>query len=232
MKTIGILGGLGAESTIPYYHHITHKYIEEYSNLGYPEIIIYSFNFQEFIDNGYRLPKKVKDAIVKLSKAGADFVIAACNSVHIVYEDVADDIPIPWVSIIDVTADHIKDKGWKKVGLLGTVYTMSNRFFIEGLEDRGIECMVPDMGFQKKVSDIIYDELVKGDIHDDSRAYMVQRVEALRDEGAEAVILGCTELPLLVSRDDTDVPLVNTTAIHAQRALDIAVGKVELPRGD
>jgi len=133
MKKIGILGGLGPESTVSYYLYIVHEYYRRFSDYNYPEIIIYSLNFKKFIDAGYESAEEIRAAINKLSIAGADFVVAACNSVHIVFDEVSKDIPIPWISIIDAAGEEIKKNGIKKAGLLGTIFTMSKGFYAKGL---------------------------------------------------------------------------------------------------
>ena len=156
MKKIGILGGLGPESTIAYYEYITRKYYEKYGNYQYPEIIIYSFSFEEFIDQEYEMADKVKNAIISLHKAGADFVVAACNSVHIVYDRIANELPIPWISIIDAAAEEIQKEHLKKVGLLGTIFTMGKDFYKKGLLKQGIEAIAPDADDQKRINEIIY----------------------------------------------------------------------------
>ena len=225
MKTIGILGGLGPESTIAYYSYITRTYYETYGDYAYPQIIIYSASFKEYIEAGYEIPDKVKTAIESLHRAGADFVVAACNSVHIVYEEVAKDSPIPWISIIDVVAEEVKKRGMNKVGLLGTIFTMSKGFYQEQLAKHGLEAITPDPEAQKKINTIIFGELVKGEVKEDSRKFVLKCVEELKRNGAEGVVLGCTELPFLIQQKDTTVPVIDSAALHAQRALDFALGR-------
>jgi len=222
MKTIGMLGGLSPESTIAYYSYITHKYYETHADYAYPEIIIYSLNFDEFIKVGYEAPTKVKQSIERLSRAGADFVIAACNSLHIVFDEIADDIPIPWISIMDVTAAHIRHAGLKVVGLLGTIFTMSKGFYHKGLARHGIDTITPSVEVQERLNEIIYTELVKGETRTESRQFVLTCIDQLSQKGAQGVVLGCTELPLLVGQLDTGVRVFDTTALHAQRALDLA----------
>jgi len=223
MKKIGILGGLGPESTISFYLHIIHKYEEEYKNFAYPEIIIYSLNFQRFINAGYEIPDEVKTAIGKLHHAGADFAVAACNSVHIVYDKIKDDLPIPWISIIDVTGEEIKKAGIQKVGLLGTVFTMSKGFYKKGLAGMGIETIIPETEEMETVNNIIYRELVKNEVKKESRLKVLKIIENLASKGAEGIVLGCTELPFLIKQSDAAVKVFDTTAIHAQRTLKIAL---------
>ena len=169
MKTIGILGGLSPESTIAYYSYITRKYYDLYSDYAYPEILIHSFKFSEFIESGYRLPDKVRTAIRNLHRAGADFVVAACNSVHIVYDEVSTDIPIPWISIMDAVAEEIRNRGVHEVALIGTVFTMDNDFYHKAFARYDIETITPDRSGQQRINEIIYGELVKAEIRDDSR---------------------------------------------------------------
>ncbi len=223
MKRIGILGGLGPESTIAYYGYITRKYYEKYNNYAYPEIIIYSLTFSEFINKEYEMADKVKQAILSLHKAGADFVVAACNSVHIVYDQIANKLPVPWISIIDTTAEQIQKEHLKKVGLLGTIFTMSKDFYKNGLLKQGIETIVPDKEDQKRINGIIYAELVLKKIKDTSRKRVQEIIKKLSQKGAQGVVLACTELPFLISQKDTPLKIFDTTAIHAQKALDIAL---------
>jgi len=223
MKKIGILGGLGPESTIAYYEYITRKYYEKYGNYRYPEIIIYSVSFEEFIDQEYEIADKVKNAIISLHQAGADFVVAACNSVHIVYDRIANELPIPWISIIDATAEEIQKEHLKKVGLLGTIFTMSKDFYKKGLLKRGIEAITPDGNDQKRINEIIYQELVVKKIKDSSRREMQEIIKKLGRKGAEGIVLACTELPFLITQNDTPLRIFNTTKIHGQRALNLAL---------
>jgi len=223
MKKIGILGGLGPESTIAYYEYITREYYRRYSNYAYPEIIIYSLSFQEFIDSEYESSEKIKTAIENLHRAGADFVIAACNSIHIVYEEVSKNIPIPWLSIIDATAEKIKKNDINKIGLLGTIFTMGKSFYEKGLSQHRIETIIPSTDDQKKINNIIYKELVLNEVRDDSKRTILKIVEKLRHKGAQGIVLGCTELPFLVKQEDINIKIFNTTIIHAQKALDFAL---------
>ena len=222
MKKIGILGGLGPESTMAYYEYITREYYKKYNNYAYPEIIIYSLNFKEFIDARYEAAEKIKAAIKNLHRAGADFVIAACNSIHIVYEEVSKSIPIPWLSIIDATAEEIKKNDINKIGLLGTIFTMGKGFYEKGLSQHNIETIVPSADDQKKINNIIYKELVLNELRGESRCIILKIIEKLNRKGAQGIVLGCTELPFLIKQEDVNIKIFNTTIIHAQKALDFA----------
>ena len=223
MKKIGILGGLGPESTASYYEYITQEYYRKYGDYAYPEIIIYSLNFQEIIDVGYESPARIKDAIESLHKAGADFVVAACNSIHIVFDEVSKNIPIPWFSIIDAAAQEIKESNISKVGVLGTIFTMSKDFYKKGLAKHQIESIVPSDEDQKIVSNIIFKELITNKVNEDSRQIVLKIIDKLIAKGAQGIVLGCTELPFLIKEGDIDVKLINTTTIHAQKTLDMAL---------
>ena len=224
MKTIGILGGLGPESTMAYYAYITRKYHELRDDYAYPEILIHSFNFQDFIKAGYELPERIKAAIEGLHRAGADFVVASCNSLHIIYEQVARDIPIPWLSIMDATAERIKQTGLRKVALLGTVFTTENDFYHNVLAKYDIEVVTPPKEACRKINRIIYSELVKGEVKDNSRRTVLEIIEELGQQKVKGIVLGCTELPFLIEQKDTSLKLFDATTIHAHKALEMALG--------
>lgn len=237
MKTIGILGGMGPEATISYYACITRTYYQRYGDYAYPQIIIYSLSSQDII-GGLSLSRqksvdavgdesevsaRVKNAIEKLHLAGADFVIAACNTVHVVFDEVAKDIPIPWISIMDVTAESIKKARLNKVGLLGSVLTMTEGFYEKALVGHGIECLTPGPEDRERINDIIFSELVVGQVKKDSRLFIVDCIEKLAKRGAEGIVLACAELPFLIRPNDIKLPLFNTVNLHARKALDLAV---------
>ena len=228
MKTIGILGGLGPESTCEFYRYITRKYYETFGDYSYPEIIIYSVRFSKFIDCEYEAAGEVKKAIEKLYRAGADFVVAACNTIHIVYEEVSGDIPIPWISIMDTVAEQIKKGKISKVGLMGTIYTMTADFYHRTLDRYGIETITPGGEAQKRINDIIYGELVTGTIRDESKCFVLECIDDLRKKGAGGIILGCTELPFLIQQKDISLPVFDSTVVHAHKALELALEKTVL----
>ena len=223
MKRIGILGGLGPESTAAYYNYITRTYYELHQDYRYPEILIYSLCFQDYIGAHYQKAGQIKEAIERLHRAGADFVVAACNSIHVVYDVLCDDLPIPWISIMDATAEQITKEQRRKVALLGTIYTMGGDFYPKALARHGLETITPDQASQQRINDIIYGELVKAEVTPASKAFVLDCIEGLARNGAEGVVLGCTELPFLIQQADTDVRVYDTTAIHAQKALDLAL---------
>ncbi|MBN1294190.1 MAG: amino acid racemase [Candidatus Latescibacteria bacterium] len=223
MKTIGILGGLGPESTCEFYRLITRCYYDMYGNYKYPEILIYSISFEKIIESGYKSAGDIKHAIECLHKAGADFVVAACNSIHIIFDEVKNDIPIPWISIMETTAENILEKKIKKVGLLGTRFTMSEGFYRNALANYGIETIIPPEDSLEKINAIIYNELVRNILEEKSKLYIINCINNLIRQGAQGIILGCTELPFLIDQSDTKVPVFNTTALHAQKTLELAL---------
>lgn len=223
MKRIGILGGLGPESTITYYAHITRTYYERFGDYAYPEIIIYSLRFADYIGSSYQMVGEFRSAIAALARAGADFAVAACNTIHLIYDEVVKDIPIPWFSMVDSVAQRVREHNLRKLALLGTVYTMGGDFYQKGFARYELEVLTPDQDAQKQINRIIYDELVLADIRDESREIALGIVEELRKQGAEGIILGCTELPFLITGEHTDLPIFDTTTIHAEKALDLAL---------
>ena len=223
MKTIGILGGLGPESTVSYYTYITRAYYALRKDYAYPDILISSLSFQRVIDADYETPEIVREAICGLANAGADFVVAACNSIHTVYDEVSRDIPIPWISIMDATAERILAASITRVGLMGTRVTMQKGFYQNALARRGIETITPPAEAQEKINRIIFDELVIARVASDSKRFLANCVSDLTENGAEGVVLGCTELPFSIKQETTPVPLFDTAAIHSQKAFELAV---------
>jgi len=227
-KKIGILGGLSPESTSTYYQYITREYTKRYGDYSYPEIIIYSVNFQEFVDwqgqDRWDLAAgKMIDAFRRLEKAGADFGLIASNTMHIVFDKVQREISIPLINIIEATAEATKEEGAEKVGLLGTLFTMNKDFYKAGLETRGITTLVPDRKGQEFVNSVIYEELTRGLIKPKSKEGYIKVVKKLKEKGAEGIVLGCTEIPLLIKEEDCGVRLYDTTIIHAEKALKYAI---------
>ena len=227
-KRIGILGGMSPESTTEYYEYITRTYTVRFGDYGYPEIIIYSVSFQPYVD----WPKEdrwdlvaqgLSEAAQRLEAAGADFIIIATNTMHLVFDQVQASVNVPLLSLLDAVGEAILAREMKTVGLLGTKFTMEKAFYQNALTRKGITVLTPDAGDREYVNRVIYDELVAGQIRDQSRAGFVAIIEKLAACGAEGVILGCTEIPLLVNEADAGIPLFDTTAIHAEAALNYAL---------
>jgi len=228
-RTIGILGGMSPESTAMYYEYITRTYKQRFGDFGFPEILIYSVNFQKFADwqregRWTEAAGEMAKALERLRDAGADFGIIATNTMHIVFEAVQKAVRMPLLSIVEATAEAIRTAGLNVVGLLGTVFTMRERFYRDGLARWGINVLVPGGGWQERINEVIYGELCRGEIRPESRQMFLGVIEELRKRGAQGIVLGCTEIPLLVRPQDCDLPLFNTTLLHAEKALNYAIG--------
>lgn len=226
MQTIGIIGGLGPESTIAYYRYITTRFRERFGHYAYPEILIHSLSFQAVVAAEYDVPDMIREAVLRLESAGADFVIAACNSIHRVYDAVSPGLPIPWISIVDPTLAEIRAQGLACVALLGTKFTMQLGFYDRILARNGVKAMMPSPAEQEDLNRIIYDELVYNIVREDSRHATLALINALRARGAAGVILACTELPFLITQAHTDLPVFDTATLHAEYALRLAVDGV------
>jgi aspartate racemase len=227
-RTIGILGGMSPESTVMYYEYITRTYEQRFRDFGFPEILIYSVNFRRFADwqregRWTEAAEEMAKALERLRAAGADFGIIATNTMHIVFDEVQKAVRMP-LSVVDATAEAIQTAGVNLVGLLGTVFTMRERFYRDGLTRFGVDVLVPDAGWQERINEVIYSGLCRGEIRPESRQMFLGVIEELRKRGAQGVVLGCTEIPLLVRPQDCDLPLFNTTLLHAEKALNYAIG--------
>jgi aspartate racemase len=228
-KRIGILGGMSPESTVAYYEYITRAYTERFGDYGYPEIIIYSVSFQPYVDWPQEerwdlVAEGLRGAAQKLVAAGADFIVIATNTMHLVVDEVQAGVGVPVLSLLDAVAEAVLARGMRTVGLLGTRYTMEKPFYAEALARQGITVLVPGAEDRAYVNRVIYEELTAGHIRDESRAGFVAVIGRLAERGAEGVILGCTEIPLLVGEADAGLSLFDTTAIHAEAALQYALG--------
>jgi aspartate racemase len=227
-KKIGIIGGLSPESTVSYYLHMTRTYIERFGDYGYPEIIIYSVNLENYHQWRSRgrwdlITEDLIAAAERLRQAGADFGLIATNTMHKVFDSVQTGVDLPLIHIIDATVVKIKEMEISKVGLLGTRYTMCDGFYIDRLSENGLETIVPGETDQDVIHRIIVEELVRGQTLPTSKRNYMEIIEKMKDAGAEGVILGCTEIPLLVSSSDCSIPLFDTAVIHAEAALAYAL---------
>jgi aspartate racemase len=227
-KRIGILGGLTAESTVHYYQHIFKTYEKRHGDLGYPEMIIYDVSFQRFADwmsveDWDSIEEALLDGLERLDAAGADFAVIATNTMHILYDKLEARSPIPLISIVDATAEAVKEQGLNVVGLLGTRFTMEKPFYIEGLKRHGIKALVPDKNEREYIDRVVFQELAKGLLLQESRDKYLEIIDRLMEKGAQGIVLGCTEIPLLVRPEHTAVKLFDTAVIHAEKALRYAV---------
>ncbi|OED62752.1 aspartate/glutamate racemase [Vibrio tasmaniensis ZS-17] len=228
MKTIGLLGGMSWESTVSYYKSINEGVKAILGGLNSAKVCMYSVNFDEIekLQHQGRWEETadiLSDAALSVEKGGADFILICTNTMHKVVPEIEEKITIPILHIADTTAQKLLEQGVKKVGLLGTAFTMEQDFYKGRLTNKfGIDVVIPDESDRKQVHNIIYQELCRGEVKEESRAIYRQIIEKLSQQGAEAVILGCTEIALLIQQQHTDVPLFDTTAIHAEAAVRLA----------
>ena len=229
MQRIGILGGMAPESTVEYYRTIIEASHEQGWEKRYPQTYINSLNFEEFYDpisNGEdeRVLEVLSGGVEDLARAGADFALLASNTPHKYFEEVEADASIPMLSIVDATGDAALDRGLDRVGLLGTLFTMEGEFYPKGFEERDLDLATPTADEREWVHEKIFSELTNGQFTDETKAGLIEAVEGMqaRDD-IDAVALACTELPLILDESDLDVPILNTTELHARAAFDRAI---------
>ncbi len=225
MKTVGIIGGLSPESTVTYYEWLNEGVKKRLGGHHNAKILLSSVDFGVFVDLKNKGDWDTQGELLAaeastLEKAGADFVILATNTMHKLAPQIEAALSVPFLHLADATADEILKQGISKIGLLGTKYTMELDFYKGRLEQKGIEVVVPDDAGRKIVNDVIYDELCHGKIIDKSREDYRTVMADLAQRGAQGIILGCTEITLLVGQKDSPVPLFDTTRIHVDRALE------------
>ncbi len=229
MKTIGLIGGMSWESTVPYYRQINETVREQLGGLHSARLVLYSVDFQEIerlqhAGEWAAAGAALAQAARSLEAAGADFLVLCTNTMHKVAADIEAAVAIPLFHIADPTAGEIKQAGYTRVGLLGTRFTMEQDFYRERLRQRhGLDVLVPTPPEREQVHRIIYEELCLGRILPASRAVYRSVMTELVRRGAQAIILGCTEISLLVDATDATVPLFDTTAIHARKAAEWAL---------
>ena len=223
MKTIGLIGGMSWESTVTYYKIINETVKEKLGGLHSAKCILYSIDFQEIEEcqangNWEKSGEILGEAANNLEKAGADFIVICTNTMHKVINQIKEKISIPILHIAEMTAEKILEKGLKNIALLGTKYTMEQDFYKSKLIEKGINVIIPDKNDIETINEVIYDELCLGTINFNSKKKFLEIVDKLRSKGAEGIILGCTEIGLLIKNEDTDVPLFDTAVIHAEEA--------------
>ena len=223
LKTIGLIGGMSWESTVTYYKIINETVKEKLGGLHSAKCILYSIDFQEIEEcqangNWEKSGEILGEAANNLEKAGADFIVICTNTMHKVVNQIKEKISIPILHIAEMTAEKILEKGLKNIALLGTKYTMEQDFYKSKLIEKGINVIIPDKNDIEIINKVIYDELCLGIINSNSKKKFLEIVDKLRSKGAEGIILGCTEIGLLIKNEDTDVPLFDTAVIHAEEA--------------
>ena len=228
MKTIGLIGGMSWESTVTYYQIVNETMKKELGGLHSAKVLLYSVDFaeiEEYQAKGEwdKSAEVLSAAAVNLEKAGADFIVICTNTMHKVAPEIQKHISIPIIHIAEATADELKKNGISRVGLLGTKYTMTQEFYKNKLIDAGIEVVIPDSEGVEVVNNIIYNELCLGIISEESKKKYIDIIGELENKGAQGVILGCTEIGLLIQQADVTLPVFDTTFIHAKKAAMYAI---------
>lgn len=225
MKVIGLIGGMSWESSKLYYELINTKVKEELGEFHSCRSILYTVQFEEIHrlqseGNWKALDTIMANAAQQLEKAGADIILICANTMHLCSEAIVKNVNIPLLHIAEATGQAIQNKGLKKVGLLGTRFTMEKDFYKDMLTNQfGIEVLIPNAEERAYINDIIYNELIQGRIEAQSKKGYQKIIKNLEAQGAEGIILGCTEIPLLIKEEDVDFPSFNTTKIHADQAV-------------
>lgn len=229
MKTIGLLGGMSWEFTVSYYQLLNQSVNKKLGGLHSAKIILNSVNFDEIEKlqrqgDWTQTAKILSKAAQAVEASGADFLIICTNTMHKVFDTISNSVSIPLIHIADATAVELQQQNITKVGLLGTKFTMEQDFYKGRLKDKfAIDVIVPNEVDQQMIHQVIYQELCLGKINDSSKVQYLNIINRLHQQGAQAIILGCTEIALLIDQKDTEVLLFNTTAIHAQVAAEFAM---------
>lgn len=229
MQTIGLIGGMSWESSAEYYRIINETVRERLGGQHSAKSLMYSVDFDEIerLQHEGRWDDAAEvmiDAAQRIQRGGADFIVLCTNTMHKLAPVIVENVTIPLVHIADATAERIQSAGLQRIGLLGTRYTMEEDFYKGRLtKEFGLNVIVPDEAERKVVHDVIYDELCQGKIIDDSKQKYLAIMDALRVQGAEGFILGCTEIGLLIKVDDSNLPIFDTTRIHAEKAVELAL---------
>lgn len=226
MKTIGLLGGMSFESTAEYYKIINSEVRNRLGSNNSAKINMYSFNFQEieelqFNNNWEKIADLMIEAALKLQDNGSDLLLLCTNSVHKIYDNLQKELSIPVIHIADAVSNEIKRQGYDIVGLLGTKFTMEEDFYRNRMKQNGVKVIIPNENDRTYVHKVIYEELCRGIFLQNSTREYENIMENLIKNGAQGVVLGCTEIPLLVKQ--SYIPLFNTTLIHAHSAVDAAL---------
>ena len=223
LKTIGLIGGMSWESSMTYYKVINETVKNKLGGLHSAKCIMYSVDFYEIekcqADGNWEKSGEILgEAAYNLEKAGADFIVICTNTMHKVINQIKERISIPVLHIAEMTAEKILEKKMKNIALLGTKYTMEQDFYKSKLIEKGINVIIPDKNDIEIINKVIYDELCLGIINPESKVKYLEIVKTLKQKGAEGIILGCTEIGLLIKNEDTDIPLFDTALIHAEQA--------------
>lgn len=228
MKTLGLIGGTSWVSSLDYYRLINQGINNRLGGVNGAKLILHSFNYQEIADNNVNNnwpanEKMVVEAALNLKRSGAEAFVLCANTMHLSAEVVAAETGLPVIHIATATAFAIKASGIHKVALLGTKYTMEKNFFRDKLTEAGIESLIPEEADREEINRTLAEELGKGLMLPETKAFYLGVMEKMRAQGAEGIILGCTEIPLLIKAADMDIPMFDTTEIHAAAAVSFAL---------
>ena len=226
MKTVGLIGGMSWESTALYYQLLNQGVRERLGSLHSAKILLASVDFQEIEamqqqDQWQEAGSLLAELGLGLEQAGADCILLCTNTMHKVAPRIEDVLSIPFLHLADATARVVKEKGYTRVGLLGTSFTMEEDFYCGRLRSQGLTVLVPDQERRNEVNRIIFDELCCGQVLAESAKTYLETIDALAEQGAQAVILGCTEIGMLVSPEQSSLPLVDTTRVHVEAAIEL-----------
>ena len=229
MKTIGLIGGVSTEATLIYYKAINAEIRRRLGGYHSAELRIHSVNFHDY--NGAHdtrdwdfIRAGFDNAAKGLKSAGADFIVLACNTLHTVADAIENATDLPFLHIVDACGQRLKQDGYSRPGLLGTAFTMAEPYFVDRLSQAaGLEAKRPDAEAQKELSRIIFDDLTHGIVRDDAIAFYQNEIQALKDEGCDSIILGCTELGMLINPENSPLPPYDTALIHCDAIVDFAL---------
>jgi len=228
MKILGLIGGISWISTVDYYRFINKGINEKLGGLNFAECLIHSFNYADIKKNNDandwdKTLEMITAASLNLQNSGAEAIVLCANTMHLIADKLEQSIQLPIIHIASATADAITEAGITKVGLLGTKFTMERDFFTNKLTEQGIEAIIPDDDERDFLHYTIFEELGRGIINTETKTYYINVINKLIARGAQGIILGCTEIPLLINNNDVDIPLFDTTSIHAQAAVKFAL---------
>jgi len=228
MKTIGLIGGISWVSTQDYYRYLNEGINARLGGLSFARCIIHSFNYADIKKNNDNNDwdqtfTMIREACLQMEAAGAEAILLCANTMHMLADELRQQLQVPLIHIAEVTAAAIRERGLHKVGLLGTKFTMEKDFFRSKLEEAGIEMLIPEADDRDFVHHTIAEELGKGILLPETRRRYLDIIEKLAARGAEGAILGCTEIPLLIRPEDTTTPVFDTTLLHARAAVDFAL---------
>jgi aspartate racemase len=228
VKTLGLIGGISYHSTAVYYNMINHRINEKSGGNNAAKMLLYSVNYNDFTQlqnkndwNGIEM--MLSEIAVKLEKAGADCILISCNTAHLIADALMKKINVPFIHIADATAKELFNHGLTKVALIGTKSVMENSFFIDRLTGAGIETIIPHPFERALIQSAILDELSHGRISTESKAMFQMVIQDLKMQGAEAVVLGCTEIGLFIAQSDSELKIFDTTIIHSNAAVEFAI---------